>query len=146
MAKKRKKLVTWLTYDYLEDTTFEFDFPESIVVPNGNLTLRQVVDRFTCGLPVSGIHTVDYEYDEDPNGYPDIDSVDFDNIKSTDIRGYDYSDYTYEMARVNSRLAQSRLEANEARLKKIAEEKENERLAIIADYESKRTAEQAAAK
>lgn len=146
MAKKRKKLVTWLTYDYLQDTTFESSFPESVVVPNGNLTLRQIVDRFTSGLPVSGVHTVDYEYDEDPKGYPDIDSVDFDNIKSTDVRGYDYSDYTYEMSILSGRLAKSRLEATEARKKKIEEDKEKERLAIIADYESKRTAEQAAAK
>lgn len=69
-----------LDYDPVDRLKHEsvHDWPESDVVLDSGYTLREIVSRFTRGIPVSGHTYVDSasEYD-DPDSAPDEEYLDF---------------------------------------------------------------------
>lgn len=51
---------------------------DSLTVPDGTLTIREMMDRFAKGIPVSGYHSVYYDGINDFDGYDPTLAGDFD--------------------------------------------------------------------
>lgn len=58
-----------------------------MTVPDQSLTIREILERYTKGIPVQGLKVVDYD-----------DTEDFNQIDPISIRNFDLSDYQSSLA------------------------------------------------
>lgn len=84
------KIVTPFTYDYLSEPK-EMVLPGDMVRPDESMSVREILDRFSRGVPVIGVSHNDF--DDDPEAVLRDDYV-FPDFP-------DFADYVYAEQRIN---------------------------------------------
>lgn len=101
-------------YEYDDSVRGEHNNAPSLTIPDNSLTIREILDRYSKGLPTGG--TLDPIYD-------DSDDIDFD---TPDVRNFDLSDLDENKLRIQQLKEYSKQLEYEKQKLELEKSKEND--------------------